>query len=81
MTRTIEVVPKKNSPLGTHSGWMVRGTGMQSTHYKKKKKALKSARQIAKQDANKHNHSVEVKIFGKDGEWQREQVYKPNKGR
>lgn len=75
--RTIEVVPKKDNPYGSHEGWTFSGTYWGNRVYERKKNAVDKAKSIAKKAASREGHSVEVKIFGKDGDWLREHVYKP----
>lgn len=75
--RTIEVVPKKSNPYGNHIGWTFSGTYWGNNVYDTKKEAVKYAKKMAKREARSKNHSMEVKIFKKDGSYQDEHVYKP----
>jgi len=84
--RTIEVLYDREStpdrdPLGTgrsNSGrWIARSVNGLEASAKKKKDVMKKARSRAKGLAKAQGHSVEVKIFKKDGEYQYENVYKP----
>lgn len=79
MTRTLEVVPKMSNPYGKHVGWKINSTSGPSPAqvFDKKKTAVKEAKKMAKQDARQHGHSVGLKIFAKDGEYQRQHVYEP----
>lgn len=74
MTRTIEVLPTNNEL----NDWKVVFSGSSGElFFDKKSTAVRRAKMEAKQDASRHNHSVGVKIFGKDGEYQRQHVYDP----
>lgn len=77
-TRTIEVLPKHSNPSGRHIGWVIRGRGLREDEiYDKKKNALDDARELAKGRAKAQQNSVGVKIYGKDGDYQRKNVYEP----
>ena len=74
MTRTIEVLPAD----GYMNNWMLVFSGSSGQlYFDKKKKAISRAKLEARQTAEFHGGSVGVKIFGKDGEYQRQHVYDP----
>lgn len=84
--RTIEVLYDQEStpdrdPLGTgrsNSGrWIARSVNGLEVAKKKKKPCVKAARSRAKNLAKRQGHSVEVKIFKKNGDYQTENVYDP----
>lgn len=74
MTRTIEVLPTNNE----YNNWKVVFSGSSGRlFFDKKKKAISRAKLEARQTAELDGYSVGVKIFGKDGEYQRQHVYDP----
>lgn len=74
MTRTIEVLPNDDA----YQDWKLVFSGTSnSLYFDRKSKAVKRGKMEAKQDAQRHGHSVGLKIFGKDGEYQRQHVYEP----
>jgi len=74
MTRTIEVLPAD----GYMNNWMVVFSGeTDKLFFDEKKRAISRAKREAKYDARNLGHSVGVKIFRKDGEYQRQHVYEP----
>lgn len=84
--RTIEVLwDDENTPdadpLATgrnKSGrWIARSVNGLEVARKKKKPVVKNARRRAKVLAKRQGHSVEVKIFKKNGDYQSENVYEP----
>lgn len=76
--RTLKVAYLEEQTFGGPVGrWYITNGSYRLGAFDKKKKAVKKARETAKNLARDNNHSVEVKIFGKDGEWQREHVYDP----
>ena len=79
MARTIEVLPKKSNPYGNHEGWKIKATGISGsqTLYDRKSEAVKDAKRLAKSRAEAQQNSVGLKIFGRDGEYQRQHVYEP----
>jgi len=76
--RTLEVQYQEFQTMaGRRKEWVVLGQRGTLAKSKKKKQAVKDARDRAKHLAKKLNQSVEVKIYRKDGSWQEENVYKP----
>lgn len=84
--RTIEVLYDDEStpdrdPLGTgrtNSGrWIARSVNGLENSGKKKKDVVKDARKRAKALASRQGVSVGVKIFKKNGEYQKKNVYDP----
>lgn len=74
MPRTIEVLPSD----GHYQDWKLEFTGLKGTlYFDKKSTAVSRGRMEAKQEASKHGHSVGLKIFGKNGDYQRQHVYDP----
>jgi len=79
MTRTIEVLPKATGDIHNPQGWVIKATGIQTNDrvYSKKSEAVTDARRLAKSRASAQRNSVGLKIFGRDGEYQRQHVYEP----
>lgn len=77
MIRTVEVMPKASNPYGNHQGWVIKAEGVNETVYDKKNEAVTDARRLAKSRAEAQQNSVGLKIFGRDGSYQRQHVYKP----
>lgn len=76
--RTLEVQYEKFTTMaGIKKQWVV--LGQRGTLFKGRKKsdAVSEAKSRAKDMAKSNNYSVGVKIFGKDGEYQRQHVYDP----
>lgn len=74
MTRTIEVLPVQGQP----QNWKLVFSGnSNSLYFDKKSTAVSRGKMEAKQDAKRHGHSVGLKIFGTDGDYQRQHVYEP----
>jgi len=78
MTRTIEVLPSEDMGKNRGNPWKLVFSGHdKSLYFDKKNTAVRRGRMEAKQDAKRHGHSVGLKIFGTDGEYQRQHVYEP----
>jgi hypothetical protein len=72
--RTIEVLPTRNEP----QNWKLVFSGESNAlYFDKKNTAVRRGRLEAKQTSNEYGYSVGLKIFGKDGEYQRQHVYEP----
>ena len=74
MTRTIEVLPAD----GYMNNWMLVFSGRnEKLFFDEKKRAVSRAKREAKYEAGDTGQSVGVKIFRKNGSYQRQHVYEP----
>jgi len=76
--RTLEVQYQQFTTMtGLRKEWVVLGERGTLFKTKKKKDAVKEAKRKAKAMSKREQASVGVKIFGKDGGYQRQHVYEP----
>lgn len=76
--RTLEVHYQEFTTMhGRRKEWVVLGGRGTLFKGKKKKQAVQEAKSRAKNMAKKNGESVGIKIFGKDGDYQRQHVYEP----
>lgn len=76
--RTIEVQYKEfETYTGTEGYWVILGGRGILGKYDNKKAAVHMAKEKAKDMVIRLDQSVGVKIFGKEGEYQRQHVYDP----
>jgi len=76
--RTIEVFSKKeDSYQSVKTKWEFKGHGTVLGKANSKRQAVKKAKAKAKSLASTYSHSVEVKIFNKDGSLGKQHTYKP----
>lgn len=76
--RTLEVQYQEFTTMkGRRKEWVVLGERGTLFKTKKKKDAVKEAKKKAKARSKQEQASVGVKIFGKDGSYQRQHVYEP----
>lgn len=76
--RTVEVHYEKFQTMkGIRKQWVILGQRGTLGQFDTKSKAVKNAKQRARNMAEKNNASIGLKIFGKDGDYQRQHVYEP----